>query len=41
VGLHIAGYCEGMIGGSLDVRRNQPRGTAVTCRFPIAPTTGN
>jgi signal transduction histidine kinase len=39
VGLHIMGYRAGMIGGSLDVHRDQPRGTAVTCRFPIAPTT--
>ena len=38
VGLHIMGYRAGMIGGSLDVRRDLPRGTAVTCRFPIAPT---
>jgi PAS domain S-box-containing protein len=38
VGLHIMGYRAGMIGGSLDVRHDLPRGTAVTCRFPIAPT---
>ena len=35
VGLHIMNYRAGMIGGSLEVRREQPRGTAVTCRFPI------
>ncbi len=37
VGLHIMGYRAGMIGGSLEVHREQPGGTAVTCRFPIAP----
>ena len=36
VGLHIMNYRAGMIGGSLEVRREQPRGTAVTCRFPIS-----
>jgi len=36
VGLHIMNYRAGMIGGNLEVRREQPRGTAVTCRFPIA-----
>jgi PAS domain S-box-containing protein len=35
VGLHIMNYRAGMIGGNLDVHREQPRGTAVTCRFPI------
>ncbi|HZD31751.1 MAG TPA: PAS domain S-box protein [Candidatus Angelobacter sp.] len=35
VGLHIMNYRAGMIGGTLEVRREQPRGTAVTCRFPI------
>lgn len=35
VGLHIMNYRAGMIGGNLAVRREQPRGTAVTCRFPI------
>jgi signal transduction histidine kinase len=35
VGLHIMNYRAGMIGGNLEVRREQPRGTAVTCRFPI------
>jgi PAS domain S-box-containing protein len=35
VGLHIMNYRAGMIGGNLEVRREQPRGTAVICRFPI------
>jgi PAS domain S-box-containing protein len=36
VGLHIMNYRAGMIGGSLEVRRESPRGTAVICRFPIS-----
>lgn len=39
VGLHIMNYRAGMIGGNLEVLREQPRGTAVTCRFPIASRT--
>jgi PAS domain S-box-containing protein len=39
VGLHIMNYRAGMIGGNLEVRREPPRGTAVTCRFPITPAT--
>ena len=35
VGLHIMNYRAGMIGGTLEIRREQPRGTAVTCRFPV------
>ncbi len=35
VGLHIMNYRAGMIGGNLDVRREQPRGTAIVCRFPV------
>lgn len=35
VGLHIMSYRAGMIGGNLDIRREQPHGTSVTCRFPI------
>jgi len=35
VGLHIMNYRAGMIGGTLDIRREQPRGTSVTCRFPF------
>ena len=37
VGLHIMNYRAGMIGGNLEVRREQP-GTAVTCRFPMNNT---
>ncbi|MGA9529067.1 MAG: PAS domain S-box protein [Terriglobales bacterium] len=36
VGLHIMGYRASMIGGHLDVRREQPHGTSVVCRFPIS-----
>ena len=39
VGLHIMNYRAGMIGGNLEVRREQPRGTSVTCRFPITTAT--
>jgi PAS domain S-box-containing protein len=39
VGLHIMNYRAGMVGGNLEVRREQPHGTAVTCRFPVVPTT--
>jgi signal transduction histidine kinase len=35
VGLHMMRYRAGMIGGTLEVRREVPRGTAVTCRFPV------
>ena len=35
VGLHIMNYRAGMIGGNLEVRRAQPQGTVVTCRFPV------
>jgi two-component system CheB/CheR fusion protein len=35
VGLHIMNYRAGIIGGTLEVRRDQSRGTVVTCRFPI------
>ncbi len=35
VGLHIMNYRAGMIGGNLEVRRELPRGTVVTCRFPV------
>jgi len=36
VGLHIMNYRAGMIGGNLEVRHELPRGTVVTCRFPIS-----
>jgi signal transduction histidine kinase len=35
MGLHIMSYRAGMIGGRLDVRQNPPRGTCVTCMFPL------
>jgi len=35
VGMHIMNYRAGIIGGNLEIRRDQPRGTVVTCRFPI------
>jgi hypothetical protein len=40
IGLRIMNYRAGMIGGNLEVRPDSPRGTIVTCRFPIgaAPT---
>ncbi len=36
VGLHIMNYRAGMIGGQLDVHREQPKGTTVICRFPVS-----
>jgi PAS domain S-box-containing protein len=41
VGLHIMNYRAGMIGGNLDVRQEQPRGTSVTCQFPITTPTSD
>jgi two-component system CheB/CheR fusion protein len=38
VGMHIMNYRAGMIGGTLEIRREQPRGTIVTCRFPVSAT---
>ena len=35
MGLHIMNYRAGMIGGTLEVRPDQVRGTAVTCTFPM------
>jgi PAS domain S-box-containing protein len=35
MGLHIMNYRAGMIGGSLEVDRDYPRGTIVTCLFPV------
>jgi signal transduction histidine kinase len=35
IGLHTMAYRARLIGGSLDVRRRSPRGTAVTCSFPL------
>jgi signal transduction histidine kinase len=36
MGLHIMSYRAGMIGGRLDVRPSPPRGTCVSCMFPLA-----
>jgi nitrate/nitrite-specific signal transduction histidine kinase len=33
--MHIMNYRAGMIGGTLEVRRDQAKGTIVTCRFPV------
>jgi nitrate/nitrite-specific signal transduction histidine kinase len=33
--MHIMNYRAGMIGGTLEIRRDQPKGTIVTCRFPV------
>jgi signal transduction histidine kinase len=35
MGLHIMNYRAGMIGGTLEVRRDTTRGTVVTCNFPV------
>jgi PAS domain S-box-containing protein len=35
MGLHIMNYRAGMIGGNLEIRREQPKGTTVACRFPL------
>jgi PAS domain S-box-containing protein len=35
MGLHIMRYRAGMIGGALEVKRHSPRGTMVTCSFPL------
>jgi two-component system CheB/CheR fusion protein len=40
VGLHIMNYRAGMIGGNLEVRREQPSGTVITCRFPVTTDNG-
>ena len=34
-------YRAGMIGGTLEVRREQPKGTIVTCRLQVEATPGN
>ena len=39
VGLRIMNYRAGMIGGSVEIRRDQTRGTVVTCRFPMTHVT--
>ncbi len=35
MGLHIMNYRAGMIGGNLEIGRDRPKGTTVTCRFPL------
>jgi signal transduction histidine kinase len=35
MGLHIMNYRAGVIGGVLEVRRDTPRGTVVSCTFPV------
>ena len=40
MGLHIMSYRAGMIGGRLEVRPNLPRGTCITCMFPMVPAQG-
>jgi len=35
MGLHIMNYRAGVIGGTLEVRRDATRGTVVTCIFPV------
>jgi PAS domain S-box-containing protein len=35
MGLHIMNYRAGVIGGTLEARRHTPRGTTVTCTFPV------
>lgn len=35
VGLQIMNYRTGVIGGSLEIHKEQPSGTSVTCRFPL------
>jgi signal transduction histidine kinase len=35
MGLHIMNYRAGVIGGTLQARRDTTRGTIVTCTFPV------
>jgi signal transduction histidine kinase len=35
MGLQIMKYRSGMIGGTLEIRRDTARGTIVTCTFPV------
>jgi PAS domain S-box-containing protein len=41
VGMHIMNYRAGMVGGTLEIRREQRSGTIVTCRFPISESAKN
>ncbi|MEI9898461.1 MAG: ATP-binding protein [Chthoniobacter sp.] len=36
MGLHTMRYRASVIGGSLEVRRDKPRGTVVVCSFPTS-----
>jgi PAS domain S-box-containing protein len=38
MGLHIMGYRSAMIGGRLEVGRNEIKGTTVSCVFPVCET---
>ena len=40
MGLHIMNYRAGVIGGTLEARRDTPRGTIVTCTFPVRDSGG-
>ncbi len=40
MGLHIMSYRAGMIGGRLEIRPNLPRGTSITCMFPMESVQG-
>jgi nitrate/nitrite-specific signal transduction histidine kinase len=35
MGLHIMKYRSGEIGGALEIRRGEVRGTVVICNFPV------
>jgi signal transduction histidine kinase len=38
MGLHIMGYRSSMIGGRLEIERNESRGTTICCVFPALQT---
>lgn len=40
IGMYTMAYRARRIGGSLEVRRRRPRGTAVTCTFPLPDAAG-
>ena len=41
IGLHTMAYRARLIGGTLTVKRRSPRGTVVTCVFPLPPAQPN
>ncbi len=41
MGLHIMNYRAGVIGGTLEARRDTPSGTIVTCTFPVRESGGH